>query len=162
MGRKTTVFAALILAGCTALGPDVVAQLGPAPTVSGGSFDSGGGLSVAVDLRERQGRTMVCGVWAQSPRQSVLTKNKAGGVVNTGAIYLDGTALIRGLNFLPEVDPSDSYAGARAGCRVTDRPWRTAYAAQAPVIRIPRQVVHVEKDEQGGFTIMFRQDGPGA
>lgn len=164
MARNLTLIAALSLAGCAALGPDVVARLGSDPVLSGGSFDSGGGLTVAVDLREFEGRTMVCGVWAQSPssRQSALTKHKARGVVDSGAILVNGATIVRGLNFLPEVDPSDSYAGAPAGCRVTDRAWRNADVSQRPVIRIPRQVVHVENDEMGGFTILFRQDGPGA
>ena len=48
MTRKGMMLAALVVAGCTAAGPQVVARLGADPVVSGGSYDTGGGLSVAV------------------------------------------------------------------------------------------------------------------
>jgi hypothetical protein len=44
---------------------------------------------------------------------------------------------------------------------LTDRPWQASYAETAPVIRLPRQVVHVEGD-LGHFVVVFRQTGPGA
>jgi hypothetical protein len=152
---------AVALAGCAAgIGPQIAATLGPDPALSGGSYSTGGGLTVAADLREFEGRTLVCGVWAQSDQQAILTKGKARGVVATGSIAVDGQTVFRGLSFMNEVPPRADYAGQEAGCALTDRPWQ-AGDAQAE-IRIPRQVVHVEIDEQGGFSITFKQDGPGA
>ncbi len=140
----------------------MLARLGADPVVSGGSYDSGGGLSVAVDLREQQGRVMVCGVWAQSHQQSVLTMGKAVDVMGSGSVYLDDAALVRGLVFMREVPPAVDYAGLEAGCVVTERAWQAAYAERAPVIRLPRQVVHVEGDDFGHFVVTFTQTGPGA
>ncbi|MFU8777384.1 MAG: hypothetical protein ACNA7M_06910 [Roseovarius sp.] len=163
MIRKGMMVAALLLAGCTAVGPRIVAPLGDDPVVSGGSYDTGGGLSVAADIREQQGRVLVCGVWAQSHQQSVLTKGKAVDVMGTGAVYLGDRALVRGLVFMRQVPPALNYAGQEAGCVLTDRVWQAAHADAVPVIRLPRQVVHVEDgDYGGGFVVTFRQTGPGA
>ena len=161
MTRKGMMLAALVVAGCTATGPQTVARLGADPVVSGGSYDTGGGLSVAVDIREAQGRVLLCGVWAQSHQQSVLTKGKAVDVMGTGAVYLGDRALARGLVFMREVPPAHDYAGQEAGCVLTERAWQASYAEARPVIRLPRQVVHVEGD-LGHFVVTFRQTGPGA
>ncbi|MGX0975055.1 hypothetical protein ACSSVY_000753 [Roseovarius sp. MBR-51] len=161
MMRKSLILGAVALAGCTAVGPQMVARLGANPVVSGGSYDSGGGLSVAADLRQHQGRVLVCGVWAQSHQQSVLTKGKAVDVMGSGAVYLGNDALVRGLVFMREVPPALDYAGQEAGCVLTERVWQSAYANAAPVIRLPRQVVHVEGDV-GHFVVTFTQTGPGA
>lgn len=153
----------LAVAGCVAAtGPQVVAQLGSDPVLAGGSYSSGGGLTVAADLRERQGRTLVCGVWAQSDQQSILTKGKADGVIATGSIAVGGQTVVRGLSFMQEVPPMADYSGQEAGCTLTDRAWQASDAAARTEIRIPRQVVHVEADEQGSFAVTFRQTGPGA
>ncbi|HKL65809.1 MAG TPA: hypothetical protein VJ886_06845 [Roseovarius sp.] len=156
-----TLAMAGLLAACTAAAPPppTVARLGAGPVVSGGTYDSGGGITVAVDLRERDGRTMVCGVWAESAQQSILTKNKAKGVLDTGAVTAGGETLVRGLRFLAEVPPMADYGGQEGHCAMTSRPWQPGDAQ----IRIPRQVVHVEDDEQGGtFVVRFKQTGPGA
>lgn len=156
---------ATLLAGCAAWtgpGPKIVAQLGSDPALSGGTYSSGGGLTVATDLREYEGRTLVCGVWAQSDQQSILTKGKARGVVATGNVSVAGQTIVRGLSFMQEVPPMSDYAGQEAGCTLTDRPWQPGDASAAPEIRIPRQVVHVEADEQGAFSVTFKQTGPGA
>ncbi|MBQ0809634.1 hypothetical protein [Roseovarius sp.] len=161
MTRKGMMLAVLVLAGCTAFGPQMVARLGSDPVLSGGRYDSGGGLTVAADIREAQGRVLLCGVWAQSHQQSVLTKGKAVDVMGTGAVFLDGAALARGLVFMREVPPARDYGGQEAGCVLTERVWQAGYATAEPVIRLPRQVVHVEGD-LGHFVVTFRQTGPGA
>ncbi len=160
---RHATFAALatVLAGCApATGPQVVAQLGSDPVLAGGTYSSGGGLTVAADLREYQDRTLVCGVWAQSDQQSILSKGKARGVLDSGSVSVDGQTLVRGLRFMKEVPPMADYAGQEAGCTLTERPWQAGGATIE--IRIPRQVVHVESDEQGSFSVTFRQTGPGA
>jgi len=154
-----TLATAGLLAACTAPPPPTVARLGADPVVSGGSYDSGGGITVAVDLRERDGRTMVCGVWAESVQQSVLTNNKARGVLDTGNIAVGGEMILRGLRFLAEVEPMADYGGQEGHCAMTSRPWQAGRAE----IRIPQHVVHVEDDDLGGtFVVRFKQSGPGA
>lgn len=154
---------ALGLAACSAAtGEQVVARLGGDPVLDGGSYESGGGITVAVDLREAQGRTLVCGVWAQSVRQSVLTNGVEHGVLGSGSVYLGGEALVRGLNFMPEVPPMAEYGGQEARCMATTRPWRAGDEARQPVVQIPGQIVYVDSDEAGSFVIRFKQDGPGA
>lgn len=161
MIRTATFLAAgVFLTACgVASGPQTVSRLGSDPVLSGGSYDSGGGLTVAVDVQEYQGQTMVCGVWAQSDQQSILTKGKAKPVLDTGSVDLGGGAVVRGLRFMKEVPPMADYAGQVAGCLVTEQPWQGQRRAEA---RLPRQVVHYEGDEFGAFTISFVPSGPGA
>lgn len=164
MSRIVLILAAtLALSACSlATGPQVVARLGSDPVLDGGSYDSGGGVTIAVDLREAQGRTLVCGVWAQSERQSVLTKRVEQRLLGTGAVFLDGEALVRGLNFMREVSPMPDYAGQDAVCMMTSRPWQAGDEGRRPVVRIPNQIVYVDNDEGGVVVVRFRQDGPGA
>ena len=160
---KRGLMAVALIAGCSAeTGPQVVARLGANPVLDGGSYDSGGGMTVAVDLREAQGRTLVCGVWAQSERQSVLTSRVEQRLLGTGAIYLDGKALVRGLNFMPEVRPMADYSGQEAVCMTTSRPWRAGDETRRLVVRIPRQTVYVDGDIGGVVIVRFIQSGPGA
>lgn len=148
------------LAGC-AIGPDGVAPLGPDHVISGGSYSTGGGLTVAMDLREYQGQTLVCGVWAQSDRQFAKTRDKARNVMGSGSVAVGGRTILRGLGFMNEVSPMADYTGQEAGCRLIDRPWQPG-ATERAEIRLPQQPVHVEKDEAGSFEVRFRQTGPGA
>ena len=163
---RHAVFIALatVLAGCAAAtGPQIVARLGSDPVLAGGSYDSGGGLTVAADLREYQGRTLVCGVWAQSEQQSILTKGVADDVVATGNLAVGGQTIVRGLLFMAEVPPMADYAGQNAGCTLTDRAWQAGDETRQAEIRIPRQVVYIDGDEEGGTVVVrFRQTGPGA
>lgn len=165
MNRKLAFVAlAAGLAGCAyAAGPKYTTALGPTQVVSGGTYNSGGGITVAMDLREVQGRTLVCGVWAQSDQQSILTLRKAYNVVASGSVTLDGRTILRGLSFMEEVPPMADYTGQEAGCRLLDRPWQAGDETREAGIRIPRQVVHVEGGgDGGGFEVTFRQTGPGA
>ncbi len=150
------------LAGCVPLEPDTVARLGDTPALGGGTYGSGGGLTVAADLRNREGRTMVCGVWAQSRQQSILTKHVERKVLGTAAVTLGNETLARGLVFMSEVSPRADYTGAEAGCVITDRPWRAGDDTRQPEIRIPQQVVAEESDENGTMIIEFKPTGPGA
>ena len=164
MTRQTLTLlgATLALAACTAAGPDVVARLGADPVVSGGTYSSGGGISIAVDVLENNGKTMLCGVWAQSRAQSVLTNGVEANLLGSGSVSFGETALARGLLFMPEVDPAADYAGQEARCVVSERAWQAGDESRRPQIHIPGQVVHVESDEMGGFAVTFRQTGPGA
>jgi len=157
-----TLATAGLLAACTAAPPPqpTVARLGADPVVSGGSYDSGGGLSVAVDLRERDGRTMVCGVWAESAQQSILTKNKAKGVLDTASIAVGGETVLRGLRFLAEVAPM---AGHGLGSTRWYRVFECASAMVLASIPGPRRghAAHLRRPVQrrGGGA---RRPGPDA
>ena len=131
--------------------------------MSGGKYTSGGGLTVAADVRPDQGRTLVCGVWAVNPSQSVLTIRKERGVLASGSVFFGGERLVHGLLFMKEVDPAASYAGLPAGCVRLDRPWRAGDAERQAVIRIPRQVVANEaRDGDLGPVVEFVETGPAA
>jgi len=161
---------ALALAACAIPQTDVVARLGSDPVVSGGTYTSGGGISVAVDLREIGGLTAVCGVWAMSRQQSVLTKFAERQVLGSSAVYLGRDHILSNFLYMQRVDPAPSYGGEMANCALTDRVWRAGDPALKPVIRIPRQIVADESDGYGGLwgiglggpVIWFRQTGPGA
>jgi hypothetical protein len=159
-----TIATAGLLAACTtAPQTQTVARLAADPVLSGGTYDTGGGITVAVDLRERGGRTMICGVWAESEQQSILTKGKAKGVLDTGSIAIGGETILRGLRFFAKVPPMADYGGQEARCAVMSRPWQPGDAARRVQIHIPRQVVYVEDgDGGGGFAVKFKQSGPGA
>lgn len=156
--------AAAVLSACAPVQPTMTMPLGASPVLDGGSFSSGGGLTVAVQLVPIGGQTGLCGVWAESERQSVLSKGKAKDVMHTGSAYLDGHVLHRDLAFMRKVPPTDSYAGQEANCIATDRPWQPGDADKTVQIRIPRQVVHLEIEDDGdpSFSVLFRQTGPGA
>ncbi len=157
-----TGFAAFALAACSTVQPAGKATLGANPVLDGGRFSSGGGLTVAADLRESAGRVAVCGVWAQSERQSVLTKFKAAQVIATGSVAVNGETLVRGLQFMPEVAPMADYAGAEAACVRTERAWSDAMRQARVDINIARQVVERDVSQSGVMEVVFIPDGPGA
>ncbi|MFD0859065.1 hypothetical protein [Roseovarius aquimarinus] len=146
--------------------PAGTATLGASPTVGGGTFTSPGGLSIAVDARDIGGRTGICGVWAESINQSVMTRNSGPKILASGGVTLGGEGVARGLSFLRKVEPAESYAGMEANCVVSERPWRAGDEARELRIHIPRQVVYNGLDGDfgvsGGILIWFRPGGPGA
>ena len=139
------------------------ARLGPAPVLGGGSYSTGGGITVAVELRPIDGHMGLCGVWAQSRQLPVVIRHKAHDVLAKGTIVLDGRILTYNFDFLRQVDPAKSYAGALAGCVKLARPWRAGAAAGRLEIRIPRQLVYFDdrdwKHGGGGLRITFRDKG---
>ncbi len=153
----------LALSACTLPRAEVVARLSQSPTVDGGVYTSGGGLTVAADMRESDGLTMVCGVWAISRQQSALTKLAEHQVLNSGSVYRGRERVVSGLLFMRRVDPAPSYAGQEANCYRTDRPWKDP-ANTGPVrIFLPRQPVEEISDSPfGGGFVMFLPKGPGA
>ncbi len=158
------ILGAAITAACTVATASGVARLSSEPSLSGGRYTSGGGLTVAVDLREAAGRTQVCGVWAQSRQQSILTKHVERRVLGAGSVVVDGRRVVTGLNFLREVPPQPDYGGLEGACVTTDRPWNPDTAARASV-RIPRQIVHrggYDAFDAGEPTVYFLPTGPAA
>ncbi|MCZ4353814.1 hypothetical protein O4H61_14955 [Roseovarius aestuarii] len=158
--------AALALGACSSNMPAGTATLGPNPTLGGGTFTSPGGLTVALEARNIGGRTGVCGVWAESINQSVMTRNSAPKILDSGGVALGGDAVAQGLTFLAKVEPATDYAGLQANCITTERPWRAGDETRELKITIPRQIVFNDLDggfgESGGILIWFRPGGPGA
>lgn len=157
--------AIIMTASCapTPQGPTVASRLGGTPMISGGDFSSGGGITVAADIREKDGQTLVCGAWAESRQQSILTRNSANRVVSRGVVFLNGERLVQNFLFMNKVEPKASYAGAQAGCRLIERPWRASDSNAGLLIRIPRQTITCEGEGIGRFCVTFTDTGrPGA
>lgn len=146
---------ALVLGACASAGPVERHPLGPDPVISGGTYDSGGGVIVAVDVRESRGKTMVCGIWAEGEGQASLTKGPKTEVLGSGSVSLGREAVVRGLGFLREVPRADDYAGVLAGCVLTPRPWRAEDAARQPVVRFPRKDLYLDAEDVGGDMVEF-------
>lgn len=159
---KPAAFLSLLALGACAIptteGPSLT--LGPEPAIGAGLFNTGGGLVVAAEAREIDGRLGVCGAWA-SGRQSVLSKQGNAQVLESASIYVGGTRVLHGLGGLPRTSLDAGFAGARAHCVVSAEPWQPAFA-QAPVaVRLPRQIIENESDGNllngGGLIVRFRQ-----
>ena len=158
-----SLISSMAVAACSTPEADFVARLGTTPTLDGGTYSTGGGLTVAADVREKDGNTLVCGAWAQSRQQSVLSQRGDRRVLPTGVVYLGDERVMQNFLFMREVSPSANYSGEEANCRLIDRPWQVADASRELSIRIPRQVIDADYDEYGGQPIVyFYQTGPGA
>lgn len=144
------------LAVCLATALPAVAdppvKLGPAPTVGGGEYSTGGGITVAVELRASQSGTLLCGAWAESTQLPVYVRHKGRDVLKRGSVARDGKVIAQGLEFLREVPPAASYAEAPAACiRV-----RGAASGRLAVLFPPLQVVNEPSGREGGtITIRF-------
>lgn len=149
--RSLMALCAALLAAPVAAGE---VTLGPDPVLGGGSYSTGGGLTVAVAPREtRDGRLAICGVWAESTRLTAYLTGQAPRILGTGNIAVNGRTVLRNLQFLRHTAPARDYTGAQAGCAVTDRRFTGRERVE---IRIPRQVVLRENSgESGGRTIRF-------
>ncbi|WP_339106768.1 hypothetical protein [Roseovarius rhodophyticola] len=162
---KTTASALVLMSAATA-GWAATSKLSPSHVVSGGEYSSGGGISVAAEVRNHSGRTLVCGVWAQSRQQSVLTSLVERRVLGSGSVFLGRERVVHGLLFMNEVAPSQNYANLPAGCVLTNRAWQPTDAQKEVKIRIPRQVVNNNRGGSryggGGVVVTFKQTGPGA
>lgn len=125
----------LTLAGCerhALVDPDTV---GPGYVTGGGTWDSGGGITVAARALERNGATVLCGAWA-TDRQSALSLLFNEEVMEAGALLLGGRPAIRGLGFMARVPDPAQLAGGQARCIASGLPWQPGYAA-GPEIRLP-------------------------
>ena len=128
--------------------------LGTSPTLGGGEYSSGGGITVAVEPRRTSdGRLALCGVWAQSDRLSAYVRQSGKSVLTRGSLAVNGRVVQQGLGFLNRVAPNKSYARADATCVGTSLPWRSAVVVD---IRIPRHVVVQDRNGSGaGIEIRF-------
>jgi hypothetical protein len=153
----------LLAAACAPAHTTYVSRFRSEPILDGGSFTTGGGLTTAVELQERDGKTAICGVWAESRSQSVLTKFKAQqNVIPSGSVFLGKQRLVQNLLFLNKVEPMEDYSGQKVNCVLTSRPWQAGDENRQPKVRIPRQLVLRDGDFTGGIFVFFYQTGPGA
>lgn len=136
---KHALFAALFLGLAAPLQAGSV-KLGSGAMVTGGDYSTGGGITVAVEPRAINGQLGFCGVWAQSAALSVYVRKTASRVLSKGVIMINGQTVVRNLNFLNRVGPSQSYAGAPASCVVVNRAW-SGDAASRMTVHIPRQKI---------------------
>jgi len=149
----------LIMAATAHAGTKYETHLGATPVLAGGTYDSGGGITVAAELKNINGQTMICGAWSQSLHQSILTKRVEYRLLQTGSIHVDGRAIRRGLGFMNEVAPQSTYAGQTAHCIAPRKP----VASDAKIdIRIPNQAVYRDIDMNGGIVVRYTHNGPGA
>ncbi len=154
------------LTACSA--PQVVTQakLDHQVAVTGGTYKKvGGGITVATELKEINGQTGVCGVWAETPDLHAWVRGSGSmQLLPSSAAYLNGHRLVTNLQFLQKVDPAQDYRGLTGNCALSDMPWQAGYAQMAPEVRIPKQMVYedIDDDSGAGIIIMFEQTGPGA
>ena len=146
---------------CSAAAAGSTVKLGPSPVLGGGEYSTGGGVTVAVELRNWAGKTGLCGVWAESERLTAYVRHKGNVVLRKGSIALGNEVLTHNLNFLEQVAPSQSYAGAPAGCVRLSRDWRAGDANRRLMVRIPRQELHFDRNgtKGGGLRVTFRDKG---
>ncbi len=128
-------------------------------TLAHGSYSSGGGITIAAELRPKDGRTALCGTWAQSTSQSSYTSGTARNIVKLASVYVEGQRIYQDLGFMPQTAPRLDYAGAPARCVLTDLPWR---AGHIPEVFLPRQQISHSAGGGSSPKISFRQTGTGA
>ncbi|WP_294611431.1 hypothetical protein [Roseovarius sp.] len=151
-----------LLSACTSTSNVTTrALLGPDPVVFEGRYDSGGGIAVATDIREHNGKTMVCGVWSQSDDQASITRGAKTEVLGAGSINLEGKALMRGLGRLNEVADAADYGGAPASCILTDRDWKRGDEGLRPTVRFPRKEIYIDAEDVGSDMVRFAPVVPG-
>ncbi|VAW05345.1 hypothetical protein MNBD_ALPHA07-2049, partial [hydrothermal vent metagenome] len=137
------------------------ARLGQSPALSGGSYTSGGGITIATEIRQINGMTGICGAWSEGEDQQIFTKGSASGVLANATLYIGGQKLKKNLLFMRKIALTPDYSGAEANCITTKRPWQPGDEARKPVVRIPQQVVY-QKSTGGANKVLFNPTGPGA
>lgn len=154
---------ALFLALMVAIGgPPATAEtrLGAGVSLAHGSYSTGGGMTVATELRRTaQGGTALCGTWAESESKTAYAAGSARRILSDASVYVEGARITSGLGVLPKSAPRLDYAGASARCIALDLPWR---AGRVPDVFLPRQVISPGTHDNGGQEVRFRQTGPGA
>lgn len=152
----------VFLTACVSSGPETVAKLSAKPALDGGSYSAGGGITVATDIREKDGKTMVCGVWAEGYDVPKQLKERGKRVMSSGAVYVGSKRVAQDLQFMRKIAPQNNYGGQDAKCQITGQPWKAEYASLKPDVRIPQQILNTKGSTSPGQGVKFRQTGPGA
>ncbi len=157
MARSLSILALVLLAACARGEPAGSERVGPGYTVGGGTWNTGGGITVAVRAFEKNGQTIVCGAWT-TDRQSAMTYAYNDDVMQVGSIYLGGKRLVQNLAFMSRVPQTDNISGARASCVASPVAWQPGFAEAEPWVRIPRYTVGDKNDDpSGGNPLVFRE-----
>ena len=154
--------AAAVLGACTTAGtPAESVTVDESFTVAGGKFSTGGGINVAVDVREIGGKVGVCGAWTTTP-QSVRSQPYNRDVLSAASVRADGVRLVQNLTFMARAPEGSRLSGRRAPCVVTDTAWQGAPGSVT--VSIPRRIFDHDDSGEGEATaaVRFRQTEPAA
>lgn len=156
--RLLSMIGLMAALGGAAAASDV--RLSERVTLAHGSYDIGGGMTVAAELRRTaNGGTALCGVWAESAALAAVTAGEARRSLSLATVYVDGRRIAQDLGFMPKVAPRLDYAGAPAVCRRVDLPW---HAGLVPEVFLPRRTIQPGNRDTLGNRVGFRQTGTGA
>lgn len=153
MTRYTTRFFTLLTCmfwgvAAQALPPST---LGATPTLGGGMFSTGGGITAAAEIQQIRGKTYVCGVWARSEKLSALVDDQVRSIVISGSVFVGRTTIMRDLTKFNQVAPVASYAGANANCAAVTG----AIPQGALQIRFPRRTIPLGSARSAGGMVRF-------
>lgn len=156
-GLLVTILA-FALAACARYSDVEPASVGPGYVTGGGTWNTGGGITTAVQIRERDGKTVVCGAWT-TDQQSVLTHGRNDDVMEVASVYAGGTRLVQNLGFMARARYSENITGAQANCVRSSVNWRPEFAETGPRVRIPRIAFTEVGDDTdaGGSSVVFRE-----
>lgn len=154
MFRVLAILVLGLTAACSGLARVGTETVDARYTTGGGEWDSGGGVTVAARVFEREGTTIVCGAWT-TDRQSVLTTELNDDVIAVASVYIGETRVMQNLGFMARVANSASVAGAQANCVASAKPWLREFAKESVRLRFPRMVFQL--DEEGGTSVRFRE-----
>ena len=143
----------LLAMACTRFATIGTDTIGPGYTLGGGEWDSGGGITTATRVFERDGVTVVCGAWT-TDRQSVLSIRNNDDVIEAASLYAGSTRLVRDLGFMSRIRYSQNISAAQANCVASGKPWQPEFAATAPRIRFPLLAFRLSSGSRQ--TITFR------
>lgn len=130
-------------------GPSVT--LGPTPTLGGGVFTTGGGISVAVEAHQINGAPHLCGVWARSKYLSGYVTQEVRDVLYSGVVQAGDDIVLRDFRVFRQVPAAESYAGTEANCVPVSR------HVSAFSIRIPNQNLSTDRGPDGPDDVRFKR-----
>ena len=154
MSRHSLIPALALLAACATYGPGGGDTVGPGYGVGGGEWNSGGGITAAAGVRERDGRTAVCGAWAAGS-QAAITYGWNDDVMAAAAVSVAGERLVQNLSFMTEARGPQALPGAQANCVTSSVTWRAEFADARPRLHFPRMVF--VDDPEAGNQYVFRE-----
>ncbi|MEM7189799.1 MAG: hypothetical protein AAF439_09320 [Pseudomonadota bacterium] len=135
--RIFSVMAVAILAACTQLNSESLPGIGVDDSFTTGGFrwTSGGRLTIATKVFESEGRTAICGAWAESPYGGNYEGELNPQAIAAARASIGGELLARGLNFYRKVafDKSLTPRGT-AKCLRTSVPWQKRFATATPKV----------------------------
>ncbi|WP_371224498.1 hypothetical protein [Roseovarius sp. 2305UL8-3] len=154
--RRTALVLGLALGGLSfapvaEAGPNVT--LGANPTLGGGVFTTGGGISVALEARKINGAPHLCGVWARSKHLSGYVTHQVRDVLNSGVVLSGNDILLRDFRVFRQVPVAESYGGAEANCVPVPR------QVSDLTIHIPNQNLSNDHGPGGPDDVRFKRSG---